>query len=227
MSEPLGGAELSLEARAALALQLRAANVRSVEVMRAIELAPRALFAPHRFRDLASRNIALPIGCGQTMPAAADLARRIDSLNINSGCRVLEVGTGSGYSTTVLSLLSAEVESVERFETLAVAAARRIESLGIANARVACGDGFAVARSAGLYDRIIVHVAVDGEPSSLFEALKPRGVLAFARRIANPRHGAARARWIGVERRPDGELKETDLGACRAQAALPGRAGVL
>ncbi|HXY58082.1 MAG TPA: protein-L-isoaspartate(D-aspartate) O-methyltransferase [Methylocystis sp.] len=227
MSEPLGGVELSLEARAALALQLRAAHVRSVKVMRAIELAPRALFAPYRFQDLASRNMALPIGCGQTMPAAADLAWRIESLNIHPGCRVLEVGTGSGYAATVLSLLAAEVHSVERFETLAVAAARRIESLSVANVRIGCGDGFVVTRSAGLYDRIILHVAADNAPSLLLEALKPGGVLAFARRIANPERGAARARWISVERLPDGELKETDLGPCRLPVALAGRAGAL
>jgi len=227
MSEPLGGVEISLEARAALALELREANVRNVMVMRAIELVPRALFAPYRFRDLASRNISLPIGCGQTMPAAADIARRIDSLNLNPGCRVLEVGTGSGYAATIMSLLAAEIESVERFETLTIAAARRIASLEVANVRVGCGDGFAVSRSAGLYDRIILHVAVTGAPSPLFEALKPGGVLAFARQVPNPKRGGARARWITVERRPDGELRETDLGVCRLPMAIAGRAGAL
>lgn len=222
----LAAAELSLEARAALALQLRSANVRSVQIMRAIELAPRALFAPHRFRDLAARNIALPIGCGQSMPAAADLAWRLEALDIATSHRVLEVGSGSGYATTVLSLLALEVESVERFETLAVAAARRLLGLGVANARVSCADGFAPARSAGLYDRIIVHAAVDAAPPPLLEALKPEGVLAFGRRIA-ALGGPTRARWIKIERKARGEAKEIDLGPCRLAPALLGRAGIL
>lgn len=222
----LADVDLTLEARAALALQLRSANVRDVRIMRAIELAPRSLFAPHRFRDLACRNIALPIGCGQSMPAAADIAWRVEALEVAPSHRVLEVGSGSGYATTVLSLLALEVESVERFETLAVAAARRLESLGVANARVSCADGFAPARSAGLYDRIIVHAAVDVAPAPLLEALKPDGVLAFGRRLA-ALGGPTRARWIKIERKADGEAKETDLGPCRLPPALLGRAGTL
>jgi protein-L-isoaspartate(D-aspartate) O-methyltransferase len=222
----LPAAELTLEARAALALQLRSANVRSVKIMRAIELAPRASFAPHRFRDLAGRNIALPIGCGQTMPPAADLAWRLEGLDLQPSHRVLEVGSGSGYATTVLSLLVSEVESVERFETLAVAAARRLEGLGVANARIACADGFAPARSAGLYDRIIVHASVDAAPAPLLEALTPDGVIAFGRRIA-AQSGPTRARWVKIERQAQGDAKETDLGPCRLPSALVGRAGTL
>ena len=184
------------------------------------------MFAPHRFRDLAGRNIALPIGCGQSMPAAADLAWRLDALDIQSSHRVLEVGSGSGYATTVLSLLASEVESVERFATLAVAAARRLEGFGVANARIACDDGFAPARSGGLYDRIIVHAAVDVAPSQLLEALKPDGALAFGRRLA-ALGGPTRARWIKIERKTQGEAKETDLGPCRLAPAILGRAGTL
>ncbi|HMK89578.1 MAG TPA: protein-L-isoaspartate(D-aspartate) O-methyltransferase [Methylocystis sp.] len=219
------GAELPLEARAALALQLRRANVRSVKVMRAIELAPRALFAPHRFKDLAARDVALPIGCGQTMPSAADLAWRLDALDIEPKHRVLEIGSGSGYATTVLSLLAGEVESVERFQTLALGAARRLADLGVENARVACADGLDIPRSAGRYDRIILHVALDAVPQSLFGALAADGLLAYGRR-SKSLSGPTRARWIKVARFND-EAKETDLGPCRLPAALLGRAGVL
>ena len=90
-------AEADVERRAALLLQLRRAGVRDVAIMRAIERAPREVFAPHRFRDLAEREISLPIGCGQSMPSAADLGRRIEALGVLSHHRVLEVGSGSGY----------------------------------------------------------------------------------------------------------------------------------
>ena len=102
MSQSFGTEPLPVEQRAALALQLRGASVRDVAVMGAFERVPRELFAPHRFRDLANRDMALPIACGQTMPAPADLARRIDALGAGPQHRVLEIGAGSGYGTAVL-----------------------------------------------------------------------------------------------------------------------------
>ena len=88
MSQSFGTEPLPVEQRAALALQLRGASVRDVAVMGAFERVPRELFAPHRFRDLANRDMALPIACGQTMPAPADLARRIDALGAGPQHRV-------------------------------------------------------------------------------------------------------------------------------------------
>jgi len=73
--------------------------------------------------------MALPIACGQTMPAPADLARRIDALGAGPSISVLEIGAGSGYGTAVLSRLAKEVVSIERFETLAIEASGRLSAL--------------------------------------------------------------------------------------------------
>ncbi len=195
--------------------------------MRAIERVPRRLFAPHRFRDLSNRNMALPIGCGQTMPAAADLAWRLETLNILPQHRVLEIGSGSGYGTTVLSLLANDVESMERFETLAIAAKARLESLGVANARVSCGDGFSLGRTGGLYDRIVLHVALDALPTVFLALLKPDGVIGFGRRAPSIGGAGSRVRWARIELKPEGERVETDLGPCRLAGAFVGRAKAL
>jgi protein-L-isoaspartate(D-aspartate) O-methyltransferase len=213
------------EERAALLLALRQSGVRDISVMRAIENVPRDAFAPYRFRDLANRNISLPIGCGQTMSRPADLARRIEALRVGRGHRVLEVGAGSGYGTAVLAHLGREVVSLERFETLAIEAARRLAALNIANAKALHEDGLRPSRAHGEFDRIILHAAVEEAPAGLVGMLAPNGTLVFGRLTAPAAPGGPpRSRLIKVERREGNELRETDLGPHRLGAAVSGLA---
>jgi protein-L-isoaspartate(D-aspartate) O-methyltransferase len=226
VSGSLAPEPLPIEARAALALQLRISSVRDVAVMRAIEQAPRALFAPHRFRDLAARNMALPIGCGQTMPAPAELGRRLEVLSVRTEHRVLEIGTGSGYGAAVLSRIVRDVVSIERYETLAVGAASRLESLAVENVRVLFADGLAPTGALGVFDRIILHMSLKEPPKALLDLLAPGGVMVFGRRSAAPAAGKGeRPRLIRLESAATGStFVETDRGACRLGAAQPGRA---
>jgi protein-L-isoaspartate(D-aspartate) O-methyltransferase len=215
-----GGAEV--EQRAALLLQLRRAGVRDVAIMRAIERAPRSVFAPHRFRDLADRDMSLPIDCGQSMPSAADLGRRIESLGVAPHHRVLEVGSGSGYAAAVLAQLAREVVSLERFASLAAEASARLESAGVANARVLHADGLAPGDELDVFDRIILHVALRETPERLIERLTPGGVVLYARTALG------KTRSIRVERAGEGEgFRETDLGPCRLPLAGTGLAARL
>lgn len=213
-----------LEARAALLLEVRRAGVRDLEVMRAIETAPRELFAPHRFKDLADRNMALPIGCGQSMPSPADLGRRLEALETKPHHRVLEVGTGSGYGAAVLARLAREVVSVERFETLAIEAAKRLSSLSVANALVLFGDGLSPSRALGAFDRILLHVSVEEAPRPLVDLLAPGGVMVFGRLAPAAAGKRRRARLVRLVRDQKGALRETELGECRLSAAVPGSA---
>ncbi|MGJ0512411.1 MAG: protein-L-isoaspartate(D-aspartate) O-methyltransferase, partial [Methylocystis sp.] len=104
MTEEDGARQASqFEERAALLLTLRQAGLRDLSVLRAMEATPREAFAPYRFRDLANRNLSLPIGCGQTMSRPVELARRLEALKIGRGHRVLEVGAGSGYGAAALA----------------------------------------------------------------------------------------------------------------------------
>lgn len=218
----------TMEQRAALLLQLRRCGVRDVNVMRAIETVPRELFTPHRFKDLGGRNIALPIACGQTMPAPADLARALQALSASGEHRAYEVGAGSGYGSAVLARIVRKLVSVERFETLARDAGRRLAALSIANAVVVHGDGLRPERSLGLFERILLHVAVEAPPPAVLELLAPDGIMVFTRLQAPAASGTtAASRLIKLVRRPNGDLVEADLGPFRQTRAAPGAAQAL
>ena len=206
MSQSFGTEPLPVEQRAALALQLRGASVRDVAVMGAFERVPRELFAPHRFRDLANRDMALPIAAARPS-STADLARRIDALGVGPQHRVLEIGAGSGYGAAVLSRLAKEVVSVERFETLAIEASGRLSALAIHNARVFCEDGLAPARSMGLFDRIIMHLSVEDPPMAVLDLLAPGGVMVFGRFLASAPGQRRRSRLIRLERSANGDVQ--------------------
>ncbi|QGM99296.1 protein-L-isoaspartate O-methyltransferase family protein [Methylocystis parvus] len=224
MIEP---AKAAFEERAALLLAVRQAGVRDISVMRAIEAVPREAFAPYKFRDLANRNMALPLGCGQTMSRPADLGRRIEALRIGRGHRVLEVGTGSGYGTAILARLAREVVSLERYETLAIEAARRLAALPAANAAALHGDGLAPAPTLGQFDRIVVQAALDAPPAALLQLLSPGGALVYARRDFAEGEKRPRQRLIKVDRIEGGDLRENDLGPHSLGAAAFGVAKAL
>lgn len=220
MSEP--AAQAAFEERAALLLAVRRAGVRDISVMRAIEAVPREAFAPYRFRDLANRNMALPIGCGQTMSRPADLARRIEAMRIGRGHRVLEIGTGSGYGTAILARLAKEVVTLERYETLAIEAARRLAALPAANAVAQRADGLAPDPSIGQFDRIVVQAALEARPAALLGFLAPGGALVYVLSESVQGEKRPRQRLIKVDFTESGELRETDLGPHRVEAATVG-----
>lgn len=226
MSEP-AAAKAAFEARAALLLAVRRAGVRDISVMRAFEAVPREAFAPFKFRDLANRNLALPLGCGQTMSRPADLGRRIEALRVGKGHRVLEVGTGSGYGTAILARLAWEVVSIERFETLAIEAARRLAAFGAANATVSHADGLAPDPTLGEFDRIIIEGALDAPPQAMISLLSPGGTLVYARHAPFEGEKRSHQRLIKVDRIDGGELRESDLGLHRLGAAAAGLAKAL
>jgi UDP-N-acetylenolpyruvoylglucosamine reductase len=90
----------------AFLLRMRARGISDVAVLRALETTPRDLFVPHRYRDLALRDMALPIPCGQTMPEAWLVAVMMEALDLAPHHRVLEIGAGSGYATAIAARLA-------------------------------------------------------------------------------------------------------------------------
>ncbi|HEY8578528.1 MAG TPA: rRNA adenine N-6-methyltransferase family protein [Beijerinckiaceae bacterium] len=195
--------------RMAFILGLRAKGIADVAVLRALETAPREIFVPRRHVDLALRDVALPIPCGQTMPEPYLVARMMEALQVRPQHRVLEIGAGSGYATAVLAQLAKEVVSYERFRSLALEAQMRLRSLGVANARVEWEDGLANASEGGLFDRILVHGIVDEPPpASLVEALAEGGLIVAARRGEDGR------RLVRFAHR-DGGFVVADVAPCR------------
>jgi protein-L-isoaspartate(D-aspartate) O-methyltransferase len=212
------------EEKAAFLLRLRSGGIRDLDLLRALEKVPREMFVPHRFVDLARRDLVLPIGCGQTLSEPSLVARMIAALGVEPDHRVLEIGTGSGYATAILAELAAQVVSIERFQTLALAARLRLERLGKQNAEIVFADGLALPpSSAGLFDRILIHARLESLPSSLAALLSAGGRIVMAR----PARVPSRQMLIELRHGDGGEMHETELGACRLQALLPGVAEVL
>lgn len=173
------------EETVAFLLGLRERGIRDTALLRAMEIVPRDLFAPRRFSDLARADISLPLSCGQTMTAPGIIANMLIALKVKPYHRVFEVGSGSGYVSAVLGHLASQVLSVERYQTLALAASERIATLKLSNVMLIPADGLAAVTVAGQqFDRIILNGSVSGDfPQSLLESLKPGGYLIGARII--------------------------------------------
>ncbi len=209
------------EETVAFLLSLRARGIRDTRVLRAMELVPRDLFAPRRFSDLARADVSLPLACGQTMTAPGRIAAMLVALGVEAHHRVLEVGTGSGYVSAVLGRLGREVLSVERFRTLALAAAERVASLGLPQVRIATGDGLAIGREFGPFDRVLLNGTVETLPSGLLASLATGG------RLVGARLAQGQARLVRVERTGEGTLIEERGGPLRLPPLVPGAAQAL
>jgi protein-L-isoaspartate(D-aspartate) O-methyltransferase len=162
---------------AKLILALRQQGVSDPAVLTAIEKTPRDLFTEDLFKDRAWEDQALPIACGQTISQPFIVGLMTQALTLEPRSRVLEIGTGSGYQTAVLSRLSRLVYSVERYRTLLNEAENRFKTLGLTNIITRFGDGGEGWAEQAPFDRIIVTAAAPGEPKTLLTQLKPSGVL--------------------------------------------------
>lgn len=207
--------------RAELLLALRKRGLRDRQVMRAIEQVPRERFVEPAFRPVAWRDLALPIDCGQTISQPTVVALMTEALELGPSHSVLEVGTGSGYQSAILANIAGHVVSVERFRTLADAAARRLASLGIANVEVLVADGRAGVPQRAPFDRILLTAAVEQVPPALFEQLAMGGILVA------PVGPAESTQFLMRYRRGLQGLETRELALVRFVPMLPGIAAVL
>jgi protein-L-isoaspartate(D-aspartate) O-methyltransferase len=157
--------------------QLRRRGIRDGRVLDAMAEVPRERFVPAEHRRRAYADSALPIGAGQTISQPWIVAAICQALELQGNERVLEVGTGSGYSTAVLSRLAREVITIERHSELAAEAKVTLDDLGCANVEIVIGDG-----SVGLPDRqpfeaIAVHATAPAPPARLLAQLADGGRL--------------------------------------------------
>ena len=162
---------------ARLILSLRSAGVTDARVLAALEAVPRDIFVPRIFEDRAWEDSALPIACGQTISQPYIVGMMTQALGLEPRHRVLEIGTGSGYQTAILSRLARYVYTVERFRSLLQDAEARLKTLGVANVISRFGDGGQGWPEQAPFDRILVTAAAPEEPKALLEQLKPKGVL--------------------------------------------------
>ncbi|NVK34806.1 MAG: protein-L-isoaspartate(D-aspartate) O-methyltransferase [Rhodobacteraceae bacterium] len=165
------------EARAHFVLSLRKRGVSNTALLSALERVPRRLFLPAIYHIYAYEDVMLPIECGQAVLAPSYIARVIQMLDTSQGDSVLEIGTGSGYQTAILSHLAARVVSVERYSTLASLAKQRIDALKLENVTIQEADGLGGCRQHAPFDRIVLTGAVKEVPDTLVSQLSPSGLL--------------------------------------------------
>jgi protein-L-isoaspartate(D-aspartate) O-methyltransferase len=177
MTEPARQAETHETQVARLILALRSQGVTDPAVLAAIERTPRDLFTPDLFRQRSWEDSALPIACGQTISQPFIVGLMTQALTLEPRARVLEIGTGSGYQTAVLSRLARLVYTIERYRTLKREAEARFETLGLTNVITKFGDGGQGWPEQAPFDRILVTAAAPSEPKLLLRQLKPAGVL--------------------------------------------------
>jgi protein-L-isoaspartate(D-aspartate) O-methyltransferase len=161
--------------RERLAAAVRARGVTDAAVLAAVGTVPRHLFVPPVLRDRAYDDVALPIGNGQTISQPSTQARCIAALRLTAHDRVLEIGTGSGYQTALLSRVAAQVFSVELVRRLADEAREALKAAGATNVSLLVGDGTLGWRDYAPYDAIVVAAASPEIPGPLLEQLAPGG----------------------------------------------------
>jgi protein-L-isoaspartate(D-aspartate) O-methyltransferase len=211
-----GAAEFAAQRGEMVEWQLRRREIGDQRVLDAMASVPRELFVPERYRRRAYADSALPIGHGQTISQPWIVAAICEALALEGSERVLEIGTGSGYSAAVLALLAQEVITIERVEELAVAARELLAEIGVTNVEVVVADGSAGLPERAPYEAIAVHATAPAPPSSLIEQLSPGGRLVVP--IATDT-----ADILTVFRRLEGEvdpetgqgLERTVIGPCR------------
>ena len=177
MTKPAKQAEPHETQVGRLVLALRSQGVTDPAVLAAIERTPRDLFTPDLFKERSWEDSALPIACGQTISQPFIVGLMTQALTIEPRSRVLEIGTGSGYQTAVLSRLARLVYTIERYRTLLGEAEERFKALQLPNVITMFGDGGEGWPKQAPFDRILVTAAAPDEPKTLLAQLKPSGVL--------------------------------------------------
>jgi protein-L-isoaspartate(D-aspartate) O-methyltransferase len=155
--------------------QLAERGIRDLRVLDAMRRVPRHEFVPESFRQDAYEDHPLPIGEGQTISQPYIVAAMLEHLALQSTDRVLEIGTGSGYVTALLSSLCAEVYSVERHAQLAALAESALQRLEYRNVKIIVGDGSQGWAEHAPFDAILVSAATREMPPALFAQLREGG----------------------------------------------------
>ncbi len=159
-----------------LAQKLHSEGITDQRVLRAIAQSPRHIFVPEILAHKAYDNTALPIGQGQTISQPYIVAK-MSELILAEGVpnSLLEIGTGSGYQTSILAQLVSHVYSVERIKSLQWQAKRRLRAMDLHNVSTKHGDGWQGWKSKGPFEAIIVTAAPNSVPQALLEQLADGG----------------------------------------------------
>ena len=185
-------------------------GIKDRDVLEAMASVDRSLFVDSPFADRAYDNVALPIASGQTISQPVIVGLMTQALELSDRHRVLEIGTGSGYQTAILSCLARRVYSIERFRGLSQTAREKLEAGGFGkNVTTIIGDGAGGLPEAAPFDRIMVTAASEDIPPLLLEQLKEDGVMII------PIARSERDQWLVRIRKKWAGIDTTDL--CRVR----------
>lgn len=206
----------SARTRDRLVQSLRDQGIVDLRVLEQIRNVPRHIFVDEALASRAYENTALPIGSGQTISQPYIVARMTEAL-LQGGLlgKVLEVGSGCGYQTAVLSPFVDRIYSIERVEPLVKRAKQKLSELGIRNVRLKHGDGFKGWPTQAPFDGILVAAAPLSLPESLVQQLAPGG------RLIVPVGPEGQQQLLRLTRRESGLHREL-LGPVTFVPLLPG-----
>ena len=162
-----------------LIADLKRNNFTNRTVLKYLEKIPREIFVKKKFVDICYNNIPLPIDCNQTISQPLVTVKMIDSINIKKTDLVLEIGTGTGYQTALLSYLCKHVFTIEIFEKLINQAKINHAKLNLKNISYLLGDGLNGWNKPILFDSIIISAASKKVPIQLLKTLKTKGKIIF------------------------------------------------
>jgi protein-L-isoaspartate(D-aspartate) O-methyltransferase len=188
---------------------LRSRGVTNADVLQAMEQTNRADFLEGIFQERAFEDTPLPIACGQTISQPTVVGLMTQALEVTRRCKVLEVGTGSGYQAAILARLARRVYTIERHRRLARRTKELFTRLGLHNITVVHGDGSHGLPEQAPFDRIIVTAAAEDAPQVLIDQLRPGGIMVLPVGQSN-----AVQTLIRIVKAEHG-LEYTDLGAVR------------
>jgi protein-L-isoaspartate(D-aspartate) O-methyltransferase len=191
--------------------QLRARSIGDERVLKVMETMPRHLFVDEGLIDKAYNDSPLPIGEKQTISQPYIVALMTVALALKGRERVLEIGTGSGYQTAILSKLAERVFSIERVAPLAARARKILDRLSCYNVAIRVGDGSYGWKEEAPFDAIITTAAAPQVPHYLVEQLSPGGCLVVP---VGSRDVQTLYKITRSTENPD-QLKKEDLGGCR------------
>ena len=160
-----------------LILELRESGIVDSKVLSAIEKIPRENFIPENFRNQAYENIALPIAENQTISQPFIVAKMTQLLQLSKSHKVLEIGTGSGYQSAILSLLSRRVYTIERIKLLLIEAENIFSKLKLTNIVTKHADGNFGWKEQIPFDRVIFTAATLKISDQFFEHISEGGII--------------------------------------------------
>jgi protein-L-isoaspartate(D-aspartate) O-methyltransferase len=155
--------------------QLRSRNIRSEAVLLAMQSVPRHLFVPDHLQKYAYEDSPLPIGLAQTISQPYIVAYMSEQLQPFKGMKVLEIGTGSGYQSAILSCLGCEVYTVELLDELAIRADEVFRKLNLSGIKIKRANGYSGWQEKAPFDAIIVTAAPEKIPEMLIDQLAESG----------------------------------------------------